>query len=218
MSQARMKWVRELMIDGEFAAARALLETLDRDTSTLMLLAELEEIAPQTASAPAPQRGWEYCELAWRITGFTEGITGSYDLAEAVLHRFSLIIRAYSGLNLQDLALSSIDFRIGKLLDTYSETDTNALNARLGSDPEAVARFFQEQPEAFRAAQRVVLNELNGLLEMALRAHLTRLGMEGWELVTIRTRQPDAWSDLHENVKIQVIELSSLYYLKRPLR
>ncbi len=250
MSHPRLKWVRELMIDGEYDAARALLATLDRDTAALMLRAELEELAPQgddghtdvpdhtrrpagitnpraveTAFIPSVSHGiiatpppaWDYCELAWRITSFTEGVPGSYDLADAILHRFSLISRAYADLDPHNLALSSIDFRIGKALDTLGETDTNTLISRLGSEPEDIARYFQEQPEAFRAMQTVILSELNTLLEMAARAQLTRLGAEGWEWFAVRERTPDAWADLHDNVRIGVSELCSLYYLKRRL-
>jgi hypothetical protein len=232
MSQTRLKWVRELMIDGEYEAARALLDTLDRDTAALMLRAELEELAPSSpagaqdvgtsflASVPQPnlfaqQRGWEYCELAWRITSFTEGIPGAYALADAILHRFSLISREYADLNADDLAVSSIDFRIGKPLVTYGEIETNSLRARFGDDPQEIARYFEEQPEAFRATQPIILNELNALLEIAVRAHLMRLGEEGWEWIGVRERPPDAWADLHENVRIGVSELCSLYLLKR---
>jgi hypothetical protein len=226
MSSPRLKWVRELMIDGEYEAARALLDTLDRDTPALMLRAELEELAPSSpadaqvvgtlfpASAPQPS-AWEYCELAWRITSFTEGIPGAYALADAILHRFSLISREYADLNTDDLAVSSIDFRIGKPLDTYGEIETNSLRARFGDDPQEIARYFEEQPEAFRATQPIILNELNALLEIAVRAHLMRLGEGGWEWIGVRERPPDAWSDLHENVRIGVSELCSLYLLKR---
>ena len=253
MSHPRLKWVRELMIDGQYDAARALLDTLDRDTAALLLRAELEELAPQgdddplitpgykeqstdakngvptdpravgtaflpsvsPGNTPTPPPAWEYCELAWRITSFTEGIPGSYALADAILHRFSLISRDYAALDPHDLAVSSIDFRIGKPLDTIGETDTNTLAARLGSEPEDIARFFQEQPEAFRAMQTIILGELNTLLEMAARAQLAQLGTDGWEWIGVRERAPDAWADLHDHVRIGVIELCSVYYLKR---
>lgn len=242
MSNPRLKWVRELMIDGQYDAARALLDTLDRDTAALVLRAELEELAPQSdhdslsaaedkglaggtpflASASHPSLAtqparWEYCELAWRITSFTEGIPGSYALADAILHRFSLISRDYAALDPHNLAVSSIDFRIGRLLDTLGEMQTNTLTSRLGSEPEDIARFFQEQPEAFRATQSIILNELNTLLEMAARVQLAQLGAEGWEWIGVRERAPDAWADLHDNVRIGVIELCSVYYLKRRL-
>lgn len=244
MSHPRLKWVRELMIDGQYDAARALLDTLDRDTAALLLRAELEELAPQgdddyvvtqiqpadtlngapidprsvgtpLVASAASRTSWEYCELAWRITSFTEGIPGSYALADAILHRFSLISRDYAALDPHNLAVSSIDFRIGKPLDTFCETDTNTLASRLGSEPEDIARFFQEQHEAFRAIQMIILGELNTLLEMAARAQLVQLGAEGWEWVGVRERAPDAWADLHDNVRIGVIELCSVYYLKR---
>jgi hypothetical protein len=251
MSHPRLKWVRELMIDGQYDAARALLDTLDRDTAALLLRAELEELAPQsdddtvarlpsadakngvptdlfqvgapflasvspTHTHPSPN-AWEYSELAWRITSFTEGIPGSYALADAILHRFSLISRDYAALDPHDLAVSSIDFRVGKPLDTFGETDTNTLASRLGSAPEEIARFYQEQPEAFRATQTIILSELNTLLEMAARAQLAQLGAEGWEWIAVRERAPDAWADLHDNVRIALIELCSVYYLKRRL-
>jgi hypothetical protein len=211
MSEARLQIARELIAEQEYDAARALLATLPPHPTAIRLLVELEDLAPPLVS----RHQWQYADMSWRMISFVEGIAGSYSPAEAILHRFGLIVREYAELDLANLALSSIDFHIGRNLDTFVETDTATYRSRFSPAGLDFELFYQEQPEAFRTFQPVILRELNDLLEVAAKAHLVRLGAEGWELITVRARPPDVWADFHANVRAYVGELCSLYVLKR---
>lgn len=211
MSEARLQMAQELIEDGQHEAARMLLATLQPTPKVIRLLAELEDLSPPLVS----RYQWQYADISWRMTSFVEGIAGSYGLADAILHRFALIVREYSELDLVNLVVSSIDFRVGRILDTFGETDTPAYRARFSPDGLDFELFYHEQPDSFRSFQPVILRELNDLLEVAVKAHLVRLGAEGWELITIRDRAPEAWSDLHDNVRVNTSELRSVYFLKR---
>ncbi|MCA9909118.1 MAG: hypothetical protein KC519_10760 [Anaerolineae bacterium] len=211
MSQSKLQAAQELMLEEHYTAARILLSTIGDDPAALRLLDQLNELTGD--SRPFIQ--WEYSELSWRMIGFVEGIPDSYSPADAVLHRFALIVHDYADLNPNALELSSIDFRVGRNLGVYTETDTSAFRSRFHPDAQDFEKLFREQREAFRALQPVILRELNQLLEIAVRTHLMRLGADGWELIAVRDRKPEVWLDLHELVRQHIEELCSVYYLKR---
>ncbi|MBE0690075.1 MAG: hypothetical protein IH587_08145 [Anaerolineae bacterium] len=211
MSQAKLLAAQELILEEHHTAARILLETIRDDPAALHLLDQLDELTP----GAQPFIQWEYSELSWRMIGFIEGIPDSYSPADAVIHRFGLIAHSYSDLSATDLELSSIDYRVGRNLGVFNETDTSAFRTRFNPDVHGFERLFREEQEAFRAFQPVILRELNQLLEIAVRAHLMRLGTEGWELIFVRERKPEVWFDLHELVRQHMEELCSTYYLKR---
>ncbi len=197
MSQAKLQAAQELMLEEHYTAARILLGTIRDDQTALRLLDQLNELTGDAR----PFIQWEYSELSWRMIGFVEGIPDSYSPADAVFHRFALIVHDYADLNPNALELSSIDFRIGRNLGVYTETDTSAFRSRFDPDTQDFEKLFREQREAFRALQPVILRELNQLLEIAVRAHLMRVGADGWELIAVRDRKPEVWLDLHEQVR-----------------
>ncbi|MCC6614648.1 MAG: hypothetical protein IT320_14300 [Anaerolineae bacterium] len=211
MSQAKLQAAQELILEEHYAAARVLLGTIRDDPAALNLLDQLNELTP----GAHPFIQWEYSELSWRMIGFIEGIPDSYSPADAVIHRFALTAHHYNELRVTDLEVSSIDYRVGHNLGVFSETDTSTFRARFNPDVRAFERLFQEEQAAFRAFQPVILRELNQLLEVAVRAHVIRLGAEGWELTFVRERRPEVWLDLHEIVRQYMEELCSIYYLKR---
>jgi len=211
MSQAKLQAAQELILEEHYAAARILLGTIRDDPAAVNLLDQLNELTPDAH----PFIQWEYSELSWRMIGFIEGIPDNYSPADAVIHRFALIAHDYSDLRATELEVSSIDYRVGRNLGVFSETDTSAFRSRFNPDVRAFERLFLEEREAFRAFQPVILRELNQLMEIAVRAHLIRLGTEGWELIFVRERKPEVWLDLHEIVRQHMEELCSIYYLKR---
>jgi hypothetical protein len=211
MTDERLRMARELMEEGQYEAAQTLLATLKPTPASIRMLAELEDLV----APPMSRYQWQYADISWRLTNFIEGVPGSYSPSDAIIHRWALIVREYAELNLTDLLLSSMEFRIGRTLDTLSETDTAAYRARFSPDALDFELFFREQPDGFRAFQPVILKELHELMEIAVKAHLMRLGAEGWELITIRERAPEIWAELHENVRLHVEELRSVYLLKR---
>ncbi len=65
MSQAKLSAARELILDGQYATARAVLRTMPESPNASRWLAKLDEIAPEQEEEDE-MANWEYRELIVR--------------------------------------------------------------------------------------------------------------------------------------------------------